>query len=106
MAEKGNNSGTKWTFLTNHAHVLLCIAEKPDLRMRDLAQIVGITERAVQKIVADLAEGGYLDVEKGGRCNTYKTNTEKHLRHPIESQHQVADLLRLIGSIQDRNTSE
>lgn len=97
MAKKDNTGKTKWTFLTNHAHVLLCIAEKPDLRMRDLAQMIGITERAVQGIIADLAEGGYLGVEKGGRCNIYTTNVDKHLRHPIEAGHHVADLLRLLG---------
>jgi DNA-binding MarR family transcriptional regulator len=102
MTNKDNNENNKWTFLTNHAHVLLCIAEKPDLRMRDLARIIGITERAVQRIVADLAEEGYLDVEKGGRCNIYTTHGEKYLRHPVESHHQVADLLKLL-SIRNKN---
>ncbi len=97
MPKKDNIINDKWTFLTNHAHVLLCIAEKPNLRMRDLAQMIGITERAVQGIVADLTEGGYLDVEKGGRCNIYTTHGDKHLRHPVEAGHHVADLLRLLG---------
>ena len=88
---------SKWTFLTNHAHVLLCLAKYPDLRMRDLAIEVGITERAVQRIIAELAEEGYLDVERDGRCNIYTTHQDKPLRHPIESHRQVADLLQLIG---------
>jgi DNA-binding MarR family transcriptional regulator len=97
MPDKYHIRNKKWTFLTNHAHVLLCIAEKPDLRMRDLARLIGITERAVQRIVNDLAEEGYLDVEKGGRCNIYTTHREKHLRHPIEAHSRVNDLLRLLS---------
>ena len=88
---------TKWTFLTNHAHVLLCLSNFPTMRMRDLAVEVGITERAVQRIVADLGEEGYLDIKRDGRCNTYLTHVEKHLRHPLESHRHVSDLLKLIS---------
>jgi DNA-binding MarR family transcriptional regulator len=85
-----------WTFLTNHAHVLLCIAKNPDFRLRDIADVVGITERAVHRIVSDLSEAGFVDVERDGRCNVYVTHPEKNLRHPIEAHRHVADLIRLI----------
>lgn len=85
-----------WTFLTNHAHVLLCIAKMPHLRMRDLAELVGITERAVQRIIADLTKEGYVEIERRGRCNTYITHGDVCLRHPIESHKHVSDLLSLI----------
>jgi predicted transcriptional regulator len=87
---------SSWTFLTNHAHVLLCIAEHPDSRLRDIAVAVGITERAVHRIVSDLTEAGYVDVQRDGRCNAYVTHPEKNLRHPIEAHCRVADLIRLI----------
>ncbi len=85
-----------WTFLTNHSHVLLCIAKNPDSRLRDIADLVGITERAVHRIVTDLSEAGYIDVTRDGRCNVYVMHPEKKLRHPIEGHRQVADLIRLI----------
>lgn len=85
-----------WTFLTNHAHVLLCIAEGPETRMRDLAERVGITERAVQRIVEDLAAGGYLVVEREGRRNRYKVNEELRLRHPVEAHCAVSGLIALV----------
>ncbi|MBN2343054.1 MAG: MarR family transcriptional regulator [Deltaproteobacteria bacterium] len=94
------NESTKnishWTFLTNHAHVLLCIAKNPEFRLRDIADVVGITERAVHRIVTDLAEAGFIDTTRDGRCNVYVMHPEKRLRHPIEAHRQVADLIRLI----------
>ncbi len=85
-----------WTFLTNHAHVLLCIAKNPEFRLRAIADVVGITERAVHRIVTDLTEAGFIDVTRDGRCNVYVLHPEKNLRHPIEAHRQVADLIRLI----------
>lgn len=85
-----------WTFLTNHTHVLVCIAENPEARMRDVAAQVGITERAVQRIVADLEEAGYLSHERVGRCNRYAVHTELPLRHPIEQHCLVSSLLKII----------
>ena len=85
-----------WTFMTNHAHVLFCLAREPDLRLRDVAARVGVTERAVQRIVADLNEGGYLEVHKQGRRNRYTVHTDRHLRHPVERHRTVAELIRLI----------
>jgi Mn-dependent DtxR family transcriptional regulator len=96
MTNEDKKGNANWTFLTNHAHVLLCISEKPNLRMRDLADLVGITERSVQRIVADLIDEGYVEIERDGRCNAYRTNGEMHLRHPIEAHKRVGDLLRLI----------
>ncbi|MBN2510609.1 MAG: winged helix-turn-helix transcriptional regulator [Spirochaetales bacterium] len=89
---------TQWTFLTNHAHVLLCLATAPHMRMRDIAQKVGITERAVQKIIADLETEGFIEIKKEGRCNVYTAHMQKHLRHPIESHSYVADLLKLVAA--------
>lgn len=85
-----------WTFLSNHAHVLLLLADDPELVMRDIAARVGITERAVQRIVADLEEGGYLSKEKDGRRNRYTVNQSRPLRHPIESHRSVASIISLI----------
>lgn len=85
-----------WTFLTNHAHVLLCLAQDADLRIRDLAQRVGITERAVQRIVHDLVEAGYLGVEKAGRRNHYTVRADQPLRHPVEAHADVARLVDLV----------
>lgn len=90
-------SSTHWTFLTNHAHVLLCLAKYPDMRMRDVAEKVGITERAVQRIIADLEKEGFIEIKKEGRSNVYTPHAEKHLRHPIESHSHVADLLQLVA---------
>jgi DNA-binding MarR family transcriptional regulator len=82
-----------WTFLTNHGHVLLCLARAPDRRIRELAEDVGITERAVQRILRDLTDGGYLSVEKEGRRNHYVVRDEAPLRHPVEARHTVGELL-------------
>ncbi len=85
-----------WTFLSNHAHVLLCLSEDPESRMRDVAARVGITERAVHRIVDDLEEAGYLTRRREGRCNRYDLHLDAPLRHPIERHHTVASLVRLV----------
>jgi Mn-dependent DtxR family transcriptional regulator len=85
-----------WTFLTNHAHVLFCIAKDPEVRLRDVAAQVGITERAVQRIVTDLEEQGYLTVSKEGRRNRYRVHPDVPLRHPIERHRTVKALLDLV----------
>lgn len=87
-----------WTFLTNHAHVLLCLSRNPDSTLRQVAGDVGITERAVQRIVADLEEAGVLKRQRRGRQNRYTINRRAPLRHPIESHRTVADLIDLIES--------
>jgi DNA-binding MarR family transcriptional regulator len=86
-----------WTFLTNHAHVLLCIARDPGVRLRDVAADVGITERAAQRIVAELVEAGYLGRSREGRRNRYEVHEELPLRHPLERQHEIGELLELLG---------
>jgi DNA-binding MarR family transcriptional regulator len=85
----------EWTFLTNHAHVLICLAVDGEQRMRDLATRVGITERTVQLIVADLVEGGFIHIQKSGRCNRYVVMRGKPLRHPVEAHRRIDDLLIL-----------
>jgi len=85
-----------WTFLTNHSHVLLCIAANPDVLVREVADLVGITERATQRIVAELEEAGYLSHERVGRRNHYKVNPNLPLRHPLEDHLEIGALLRVI----------
>ena len=92
----------RWTFLTNHAHVLVCISDDPTARGRDIAERVGITERAVQAIVADLETDGYLTRTKVGRRNTYAVHADRPLRHPLESDHTAADLLHALGLLRQR----
>ena len=87
-----------WTFLTNHAHVLLCIARNPGIRTRDIADAVGITDRAAQRIVADLEAGGYLSHDKVGRRNVYQVHADRPLRHPVERDHRIGELVdSLVG---------
>jgi DNA-binding MarR family transcriptional regulator len=85
-----------WTFLTNHAHVLLCLARDSQMRMRDVALEVMITERAVQRIVAELEAEGYLHRERDGRRNRYRVRRDLRLRHPVEGHRPVGDLIALI----------
>ncbi len=85
-----------WTFLTNHSHVLICLARDPSARLRDVADEVGITERAVQRIVTDLENGGVLTRTREGRRNRYSIHGERRLRHPVESHRSVLDLLSLV----------
>ena len=86
-----------WTFLTNYGHVLLCIAADPEIRLKDVADKVGITERATQRIVADLLSAGYLSSQKAGRRRYYKIHSALPLRHPIERRNQIGKLLRLVA---------
>ena len=85
-----------WTFLSNHTHVLVLLARDPDALLRTVAAEVGITERAVQRIVAELAEDGYLRVERIGRRNHYRVVDRLHLRHPVEADTSVRELLDLL----------
>jgi DNA-binding IclR family transcriptional regulator len=89
-------SGGGWTFLSNHAHVLLLLAKEPEIRLRDVADRVGITERAVQRIVADLEHGRYIERVRTGRRNRYKVHPEMPLRHPIEAHRRIASLIHLV----------
>ncbi len=89
---------TGWTFLTNHTHVLLCLYRNPEITLREVAVLVGITERMVQKIVAELVEAEYMDVTKIGRRNTYQITVDKKLRHPLESHRSIGDMLEILIS--------
>lgn len=86
-----------WTFLSNHGHVLMCLAADPDARLRDIAERVGVTERTVFGIVENLEQAGIVVREKVGRRNTYRINRTRHLRHEIEASHTVGDLIDLLG---------
>lgn len=88
----------EWTFLTNHAHVLLCIASDPEIRQRDIARMVGITERAAQKIVSELEAGGYVVRQRVGRRNRYQLDVDIALRHPMEAHHAIGELLRIFAA--------
>ena len=92
MAEKPD-----WTFLSNHAHVIVCLAADPDSRIRDVADSVGVTERTVTGIIADLEEAGIVTVGKVGRRNSYRINRRARLRHPLEQHKTVGDLLKAIS---------
>lgn len=85
-----------WDFLTNHAHVLLCIARNPECRIRDLAEQVGITERAVQRIVSDLEDAGYLAHARDGRRNRYEVKPDVPFRHPLEQHRNIAELISMV----------
>jgi hypothetical protein len=85
-----------WTFFTNHAHVLMCLAADPEMRLRDLATAVGITERAVHKVVSELEAGGVLEREKQGRRNVYTIHGKLPLRHPVESHCTVQGLIKFV----------
>lgn len=86
-----------WNFLTNHAHVLLCVWEDPEARVRDIATRVGITERAVQRILQELESDGYLVRERVGRRNRYRVRGDRPLRHPGGDPRPVVVLLEVIG---------
>ena len=96
----------EWTFLTNHAHVLLCIARDPDIRLRDVADFVGITERAAQRIVTELVDAGYLERSREGRRNRYQLNPGVPLRHPLDRNHAIGDILDVLGSAGNAPTDQ
>jgi DNA-binding MarR family transcriptional regulator len=85
-----------WRFVTNHTQVLLCIARDPDVRVRDIAQMVGITERTAHGLVSDLIEAGFVERERVGRRNRYLVNSERAMRHPQQHGHEVGELLQLL----------
>ena len=100
--KSGNSENTsdeyrpEFTFLTNHSHVLVCLARDPRMRLRDVAAEVGITERAVQAIIRDLTAVDVLRISKDGRRNVYSINQKVQLRHPVEEHRTIGDLLRLV----------
>jgi DNA-binding IclR family transcriptional regulator len=86
-----------WTFLTNHAQVLLCLAESPDIRLRDVAERVGITERATQRILAELIESGYVKTERVGRRNRYTVDRHHAMRHTAQLGYEIGALLKALS---------
>jgi DNA-binding IclR family transcriptional regulator len=85
-----------WTFLTNHAQVLLCLAEQPDIRLREVAERVGITERATQRILAELVETGYVKTTRVGRRNTYTVDRDHAMRHSAQLGYEIGTLLEAL----------
>ena len=94
-------SEKSWTFVTNHTQVLLALSRDSDMRLRDIADVVGITERAAQRIVGDLIEGGYVTRERVGRRNHYVVNAELKMRHPAQREQDVGSLLEVLQQKDD-----
>ena len=89
---------SSWGFLSNHAHVLLCVARDPEMRLRDIASCVGITERATHRIVCELEQGGYLTRHRNGARNQYEVHLDAPLPHDLESGTAVGELLDAVGA--------
>jgi DNA-binding MarR family transcriptional regulator len=94
-----------WTFLTNHAQVLLCLADTPDIRLRDVAEHVGITERAAQRIVAELVDAGYVKSVRVGRRNHYTVDRERAMRHSAQLGHEIGVLLGALTQMSGPETA-
>src|SRR5919206_5204628 len=104
MQSSSGNDYRLWRFVTNHAHVLACIAADPDARLRDLAATVGITERTAGQIVSELEQAGYLTKTRVGRRNRYEVHEQLPLRHPQHRHHTVGDLIRFLEAPAPRRT--
>ena len=97
MNDFGESRGERaWTFLTNHGHVFFLLARNSDLRLRDIADAVGVTERATFGIISDLEAGGYVTRQRAGRRNTYTVHTDQPLRHPLEAGTPVGDIVNAL----------
>jgi DNA-binding MarR family transcriptional regulator len=92
-----DKSSQNWTFLSNHGHALIQIARNPDLKVVELATLIGITERSTLSIISDLEAGGYITVERIGRRNRYKVNPRKKFRHPGEADHSIGEMLEIFS---------
>jgi DNA-binding MarR family transcriptional regulator len=104
MKRDADNFDHRWRFVTNHAHVLECIASNPAARLRDIAAAVGVTERTVAAIVSDLEEAGYLTKTRVGRNNHYEVRDELPLRHPQHRHHTVGELISFLEAPADTGT--
>lgn len=98
MEDIAARTSGSWTFLTNHGHILVCLQIDPTLRVRDLADRVGITERAAHRILTDLTRAGYLAKEREGRRNRYRLNLDHPMRHPLERSKPVRDLIEALAT--------
>jgi hypothetical protein len=96
MKSVSGNGDHTFRFVTNHAHALQIISADPSVRLRDIAQVVGVTERTASQIVSDLERAGYLTKTRNGRRNHYRVNDELPLRHPQHRHHTVGDLIRFL----------
>ncbi len=96
MKSTSGNDDHTWRFVTNHAHVLEAIATDPTIRVRDIAAMIGITERTVAQIIGDLEEAGYLTKTRDGRRNRYEVHEELPLRHPQHRHRTVGELIRFL----------
>jgi DNA-binding Lrp family transcriptional regulator len=101
MKRGSGNHDHRWRFVTNHAHVLECIARDPAVRLRDIAATVGITERTAAQIVSDLEAAGYVTKTRIGRNNRYEIHDELPLRHPQHRHHTVGELIRFLEAPAD-----
>ena len=99
-------NGRGWGFLTNHAQVLLCIADDPGVLLREIGERVGITERAAHRIVGDLVTSGYVARRRDGRRNHYAVNTHVPLPDPVASERRVSELLAILGGGGARSKSK
>ena len=88
---------TSWSFLTNHALALLCIDRDPGIRVREIAECLGVTERAAHRIVCDLCAAGYLSKERVGSRNRYTVNLDRDLRHPLVEGHSARELVERLA---------
>ena len=103
MKSSSEDADHAWRFMTNHAHVLECIAADHSVRLRDIAATVGITERTAAQIVKDLEQAGYLTRTRVGRNNRYEVHDELPLRHPRHRHHTVGELIRFLEAPADRD---
>jgi len=101
MPSLSNQPPKPWTFVTNHTQVLLVVSQDGDLRLREIALAVGITERAAQRIVSDLIEAGYVTRQRVGRRNHYVVNPKIKMRHPAQREHDVGRLLQVLSQEPD-----
>ena len=97
MTGMSSPESKSWRFVTSHTQVLLCLQRNPDERLRDIAQTVGITERAAQRIVNDLVEAGYVTRKRIGRRNHYSVDGSVRMRHPSQGGHEIGELLSLLS---------
>jgi DNA-binding MarR family transcriptional regulator len=93
----GPSSSRGWTFITNHAQVLLSVAQKPDVRVREIAAAADITERHAYRMLRDLQQAGYVERRRDGRCNLYRINPELAIGDPVLEEQSLRELIRLIG---------
>ncbi|MBS1719958.1 MAG: AsnC family transcriptional regulator [Armatimonadetes bacterium] len=103
ISHESREEKVSWTFLTNHSHVLVCLARNPDLRLRDLSWKVGITERAIQRIVNDLEDARVIHRIKEGRRNRYEVNLDAVMRHPVEGQVPIRQVISPILAMPESN---